>query len=138
MTTVRVDPDIVQVQKEWEDSIIHHPLLQKETTNKDLQNTDDFKLIQFRDKDFDLDSQISKWDRFIKYRNLFISLAPLLQISSENTSIRLQSVQLRAYGLLVANEVIYRLNIIDTYVSSPHTTFAAICRRANILSSRSP
>ena len=60
MTTVRVDPDIAQVQKEWEESIIRHPLLQNSGSNE-LQNSNDFKYIQFKDKDFDIDAHISKW-----------------------------------------------------------------------------
>ena len=52
MTTVRVDPDIAQVQKEWEESIIKHPLLQNSGSNE-LQNSDDFKYIQFKDKEYE-------------------------------------------------------------------------------------
>ena len=60
MTTVRVDPDIAQVQKEWEESIIRHPLLQN-SDNNEIQNSDEYKYIQFKDKDFDIDAHISKW-----------------------------------------------------------------------------
>jgi len=59
MIISRLDPEIVTVQIEWEDSIIRTPLLQ-DNAPKEISEKVDYSRIQFNDKNFQTDEYISK------------------------------------------------------------------------------
>lgn len=54
---VRLDPDILQVQREWEDVFLRTPLLEK-NPSKEVKERPEFKSIQFKDESFDMENYI--------------------------------------------------------------------------------